>query len=120
MNKMPDDMMYGPYGDYWLALANNYEAKMGKQIDWTDRGPMLGSLNLSYMFMYPPIINVQKFTDELNAETAKLPEVVDYPSLFNEFKSKHKHDYNLGEIAEMAKTHDIKIVCAESPIKRRV
>lgn len=58
--------------DYWQALADNYEAKIGKSIEWTDRGPVVGDLNLSYMFMYPPIFDIQRFTDELKNETESI------------------------------------------------
>jgi hypothetical protein len=43
--------------------------------------------------------------------------IIDYPSLFAQFE--HKHDYDLGELAEMARKYDVKIVCAESPFKGR-
>jgi hypothetical protein len=72
MNKIPDYMKNSGDGDYWQALADNYEAKIGESIKWTDRGPMVGSLNLSYMFMYPPIIDIQRFTDELKNETESI------------------------------------------------
>ena len=126
MSKIPDDMKTGEHGEYWQALAENYEAKFGKEIEWTGSGPVCGTLNLSYMFMYPPIIDVQKFTDELNDNTSKLKEkkmiegvldgIIDYPSLFAWYKSNHVSDYNLDELAEMARDANIKIVSDKSII----
>lgn len=48
-------------------------------------------------------------------------EIIDYPSVFTQFKSEHKDDYKLDEIVnemrDLANKHAVKIVCAESPFK---
>lgn len=56
MNTLPKFMQESHDADWYQEVADRIEARSGS-IDWTASGPKLGSLNVSFMFMYPPIFS---------------------------------------------------------------
>lgn len=54
MSKLPTYLRDSSDADWYQKVADDIEAEHGT-IEWTDSGPMLGTLNISFRFMYPPI-----------------------------------------------------------------
>lgn len=47
---IPDNLKFSSDCEYYQAMANNITRTMGN-IDWTDTGPVVGNMNVSYCFL---------------------------------------------------------------------
>lgn len=75
-----------PKVNEWMELTAEEMESRGCKIEWSF-GPKVNGVDISYMFMYPPTIGIDKFNAELRVEIdlnraqmrAKIKENSDYP-----------------------------------------
>lgn len=75
-----------PKTNEWMQLTVDEMQSRGCKIDW-DFGPKMNGVDISYIFMYPPMIGIDHFNDELRAKIdlnraqmrTKIKENSDYP-----------------------------------------